>query len=539
LPVVACEAVITLLSFAIASCIILYDSREEDRLKLVVIIALLSALSVATKISAISLLIVPFFFFEKKKSKVIFVLLSVAFTILFISPVIDKLGNFTGFIGKIATHTGKYGSGDAKLFDATIFFQSIKLMVLKEFPFTFHLLLLPVGWIVIRKRNIKGSLKRLYIGITLATVFQVVLVGRHYSFHYLMPVFALFMPLHGYFWIQYFREKINIVSTLTVFLVTIIMVIAVFGRLIVKNKFEKGITNPVEKTSQVVKSELKGKYIILSDFTNGSAFIEPALRFGYSYSGNSMKMRYAPILAAVYPENYIWNDRDGLFDWNSSYIPSAIFAKNPQLYIYANGGQCEGSMLKITETIDKMGMSEFVKLKNIYQNEKSGEVIALAIADTAKIIKLSQPRLVIETSMEELSTDKENVKSNVEGYVFRGGKLRSEKFARTGNTSILLTRKDQFGLNISIPVSKGKRFKVEFWQRSSDQKQALAVASAAQSDLFYKTSAQGENKPGEWVRSELNFALPENFTDPNVQFYLYNPASDSVWIDDFRLMVFE
>lgn len=75
----------------------------------------------------------------------------------------------------------------------------------------------------------------------------------------------------------------------------------------------------------MVKSELKGKYIVLSDFNNGAAFIEPALKFGYSYSGNSMKKRYAQILASVYPENYLWNIRDGFTNWTGSYLSSDIF----------------------------------------------------------------------------------------------------------------------------------------------------------------------------------------------------------------------
>lgn len=103
----------------------------------------------------------------------------------------------------------------------------------------------------------------------------------------------------------------------------------------------------------------------------------------------------------------------------------------------------------------------------------------------------------------------------------------------------MLTSSKQFGLDISISVSKGKRYKVEFWQRSSDQKQTLVVASATKSELFYKTSDQGENKSGEWTRSELNVTLPDSYNDPNLHFYLWSPASDSVWVDDFRLMVFE
>lgn len=212
---------------------------------------------------------------------------------------------------------------------------------------------------------------------------------------------------------------------------------------------------------------------------------------------------------------------------------------NDHIYIYANTENCEVSMQKISEMIELAGISEFVNLKNVYQSEKRGEVIALAIVDTAMIRKHSQPTLVIETSMEELSEDGELIKSNKEEYSFRGGQLQTDRYARSGNSSLLLTTAKQFGLNISIPVSEGKRYKVEFWQRSSDRKQTLVVASASQSDIFYKASFQGENNSGEWTRSELNVTLPENYPDANLQFYLWSPASDSVWVDDFRVTVFE
>jgi len=537
--VVACESVIDLLSFAIVACIILYDSKNEGRTKLLVIIAVLSALMVSTKISTLCILIVPFFFFEKLKSKVSYLLLAVLFIIVFITPVLDKLGYFMSFIGRIGTHTGQYGSGEQKLFDFTIFFQSLRMMVTKELYFTLHLLLLLVGWIVITKRNIKGSLKRLYMGITLATVIQVVIVARHYGFHYLMPVFAMFMPLHAYFWFQLYREKIASISTRTASLIVILMVIGAFTRLIIMNDFEKGITTQVDKTTQLVKSELKGKYIIITDNNNGSAFIEPALKFGFAYTGGSMKKQYLQILASVYPGNYLWNGREGFSDWNGNYLATDVFSANNNIYIYAKSGSCEVSKSKISEMIDQGGMSEFVSLKNVYQNEKKGEVIDLAIVDTARINQFNHSLLNIETSMEELTANGENIKSNNEEYTFKGGNLHSERFAHSGNSSMLLTASNPFGLNISIPVSMGKRYKVEFWQRSSDQKQALVVAAASKNEIFYKTSNQGLNTSGEWVRSELNISLPESFPEESITFYMYNPNADSVWIDDFRLRVFE
>jgi hypothetical protein len=538
LPIVACESFITFLSFGLAACILLYDYKNEDSIKLLFIIALLTALSIATKISTLPILIVPFFFFEKTKSKITYLLLTLLFIFLFISPALGKLGNFAGFLEKLATHTGKYGSGEAKLFDFKIFFQSIGMMLTKEFPFTLHLILLPLGWLLIVKRNIGGSLKRLYFAITLATVFQVLIVARHYSFHYLMPVFALVMPLHSYFWIRHFKEKMAIFSPRLVPGIIIILVFVVFTRLVVRNHFEKGFTNLVEKTSQAVKSELKGNYIILTD-NNGTAFADPALKFGLSYSGASMKKLFNPILASAYPGNYFWNSRDGLTDWAGSLLPTDVFLRKNEIYIYAISGSCEVSMTNISEMIDQSGISGFVELKKVFQNEKTGEVIVRAVADTAQIIRNNHPILVIETSMEELSADGENVISNVEKYPLVGGKLRSQKIARNGSSSLLLTPSNPFGLNISFPVSAGKRFKLEFWQRSSDQMQALAVASANQSSLFYKTSVQGSNKKDEWTRCELNVSLPDSYPEPEIRFYLYNPTSDSVWVDDFRLKVFE
>jgi hypothetical protein len=539
LPIVACESVVTLSSIAIVACLILYDKTKGGNTWLFIFIVLFSALSVSTKVSSIAILIVPFFFFEKFKTKIGYLLLTFLFIFLFISPAIDKMGNFVGFIKGIATHTGSYGTGEAKLIDWSIYFQSLQKMLLKEFTFTLHLLLLPIGWYMIVKHKISGSIKRIYLAITLSTVFQVLVVARHYGYHYLMPVFALVMPLHGYFWIQFLKEKIGTFSTRIVSLVTIVMVLGVFMRLIIKNKFEKGLINPVEKTAQYIKKELKGSYIILTDNNNGGAFIEPALYFGCCYSGGAIRKQYLKWLASLYPGNFLWNSHDGLTDWTGSYLPSEIFYRNSEIYLYASIGSCGSSMLNITDMINRMEMAGFVKLMKVYQNEQSGEVIVLATADTASIRKFNQPRLDIETGMEELTDNEENFKSNYEEYIFSGGKLQSNQFARNGENSLLLTPSTPYGLDISMPVSKGKRYKIEFWQRSSNQKQALVVASASLSNKFYRTSMKGDNHKGEWTLSKLALSLPSDYLEDSINFYIWNPETDSVWVDDFKLKVFE
>lgn len=539
MPVIACETVVTFLALAIAVSIIVYDNQNQDNTKLVLLMAVLSALMIATKISTLVILIVPFLFLEKVRSKAIYLGATFFLILLFVSPVWGKLVHFTHFLSQIATHTGQYGSGEAKMFDSTIYFHSLRMMLVKELPFTLHVLLLPVGGVVIAKKGISGILKRIYIAIAVATVFQMLVVARHYSFHYLMPVLALCMTLHGYFWIRYFQPKISKVPSRILSMVVILLVAGVFIRLIVKNNFQKGIVNSVEKTTQVVQSELKGKYIIMTEYNNDTAFPEPALRFGLSYSGGNMKARYVPILAAAYPGNYLWNSRDGFTDWKGSYLASDIFSQEEKIYIYANTSSCEFSKEKINEMILQAEMSDFVTLKFVYQNENMGEVIAQAIIDHTKLTDYYKSSVSIETDMEEVTSEGELIKSNNPEFTFRGATLLSDEFARSGKKSMLLTASNPYALDMSVPIAMGTHYKVECWQKSNGQKQALVVAAASKSELFYHTSVEKVNTSDAWTRVELNIAIPKDYPEPIIHFYLWNPSQDSIWVDDFRVSVFK
>lgn len=539
MPPVACETVVTFLAIAIAAGIIVYDTQRKENTKLVLLIAVLSALTIATKISALVVLMVPFLVFEKARTKAIYLRSTFILILLFVSPVMGKLGIFTHFLGSIATHTGQYGSGEAKMFDATIFFHSLKLMLIKEFPFTLHVLLLPIGGVVIVKKGISGTLKRIYIALAVATVLQMLIVARHYSFHYLMPVFALCVPLHGYFWLRVFQQKISQVPIRVLSLVVVLLVAGVFTRLIVKNNFHKGIVNPVEKTTQAVQSTLKGKYIIMTEYNNDTAFPEPALRFGLGYSAPEMKARYIPVLSALYPDNCFWNSHDGFSNWKGSLLASEVFLADEKIYIYANTSSCEFSIEKIKEMIQQAEMANFVSLTFVYQNEKKGEVIAQANIDRARLASYYQSSVSIETDMEEVTQGGEMIKSSNPEYPLRGGAFLSDKLARSGKKSILLTASNPFGLNFSIPLSMGTQFKIQCWQKSRTQNQALIVATASKSEIFYKTSGQNINSPGEWSRTELNFAIPKDYPEPIINFYLWNPSQDSIWVDDFHLTVFK
>jgi hypothetical protein len=539
MPIVACETVVVFSSLAIVSGLLLHEMPEERKGFWLVWIAFFSALMVATKISTAVMLILPFLFFANNMQRIKFTFLILILAILFVLPVWEKLSNLTGFLAKMATHTGQYGSGEAKWFDATIYLRSLGQMIAKEWTFALHVLLIPVGWLVIFRRKLKGQMPRIYLALSVATLLQMAVVARHYSFHYLMPVFAMAMPLHLLFWLKIFQMKIESWSLRMVAFSAMILVAGVFGRLFVMNHFSAGIVNPVNRTSAAVRTQIQGTHIIISDYKNGFALPEPALRFGLAYCGPAAKAKYAPILAAHYSGNYYWNQREGFSDWNGNRLGGDVFAGHEKVYLYANTSGCGISLQKIDEMIGLSGVSGFLTNREVFRNEQSGEVIVEAEVDTAQLRKLNHPVLALEANMEELTDDHIFFRTNNPDFAIRVGGMWSDKKARSGVHSLLLTQSAQFGGNILIPVKLGRRFKLEFLQRSTDGEQALAVASASKSDVFYKTSAPAQNNPEGWARAELNVSLPVDFQEEALNFYFYNPASDSVWIDDISLKVFE
>lgn len=538
LPIVCCESVIILSSFALVACLIGYNDQLKDQKLLMVTIALLSALSVATKISSLPILIIPFFFFKGIKPKTSYTLLTLLFIVIFLLPITGKIGNFFSFIKGIATHSGTYGSGNKTLIDWGIFFHSLIQILTKDIVFTFYIIILASGWMVILKKRVKGSLYRLYSAITLATFLQIIMVSRHFGFHYLMPLFSLAMPLLGYFWLSLFREKILSWPTRTITLVVIVFVSVIFLRLIIRNNFNKGIVTPVEETALHINKEMKAPFIILTDGNNGGAFIDPALQFGLGYTGSTLRQTYRGLIDKFYHENYLWNPRDGYTNWQGCCLPAELYSKYRELYLYERNFNDEAPMSQMASMINQTGMAGFLTLRKVYENKLTHETIALAQVDTAKVRKLKMPILKIETGAEFLSSNKDKILSTDGKNCFSGVELLSGNHVHAGNRSVLLTPSSPYGLNIAVPIVEGKRFKAKIWQRSSDGNYALIVASSNIDGVFYRSSAPPNVKSGEWGECELTFSLPSNYPENEVNFYLWNPSKDSVWVDDFSISLF-
>lgn len=84
-------------------------------------------------------------------------------------------------------------------------------------------------------------------------------------------------------------------------------------------------------------------------------------------------------------------------------------------------------------------------------------------------------------------------------------------------------------------IEPGDGFEASIWRYGGD-KDAVIVASAVNSDFFYKSSnSTGEKDKMGWSKLVLFFRIPAGFKEKKIKLYLWNHSEKPVWFDDFEL----
>jgi hypothetical protein len=536
IPIVATESLLMAYSVLLALFAIALHYNTKFDSKKFVGIAILSALVLTTKISALPVLALPFALVPTWRKRFSYMGLTLLFSLVIIAPVWQKMHVFTGFIARMFTHSGKYGSGEATLINWSEFFDALKMMFTTEWPFTLHFLLLLAAWgFVLISKNLNKKLLPLLVGLTAASLFTVLAVGRHYSFHYLSPVYVTAMPLQVFLWYKLLNYNEVRISQRMVWIGVTAITLFVFTRLVVQFHFYPNLTTPVKQTVQLIENEYKGTYIVLADGNNGLGLPEPALRFGLAYAGSAQRMKYWQVVANAYQGNFVWNERNGLMNWEGVAMSTTIFSLHDTLYLYNRSASVNGSYDRITQMIELQGLEPFTKLDKVYENALSGEVIVRSVNQTTAIKQQLVPIETIQLSMDKIEGSEMQFVSQCGNYYFGGGLQQSTNFGHDDQFSIKLDEQNEYGLQLKLQVKPGERFKASVWQFTSLGKEAYWVASSQNSSLYYKTSQRNMVEPRTWNLSETQFEIPFDYSDSLLNLYLWLPEREETWIDNLRL----
>jgi len=198
---VAAESLVSLrpesLLFALSACLAalaaasLCEAPRPSSRALVTLMGATVGAAMATKITALPLLLFPLFVLGEWRTRGVFLLVSIFSALLFVAPAWGHLDGFRFIIGKIATHQGRYGEGAPEWFNLNDYAGALVDLLVGSPLLTAALALVAVALALDRRAGIQRRLRSSVLGLGVAQAASLLLVARHPGSNYLAPALGL------------------------------------------------------------------------------------------------------------------------------------------------------------------------------------------------------------------------------------------------------------------------------------------------------------------------------------------------------------
>lgn len=117
-----------------------------------------------------------------------------------------------------------------------------------------------------------------------------------------------------------------------------------------------------------------------------------------------------------------------------------------------------------------------------------------------------------------------------------GGKLQTDKEARSGSYSVLTIPKKAFAFSYHIKnTGPDWYFKLSVWRKSKDGRGVLVAAAKDPKDLYIASSNAVKIDENGWEKIELEVYTPPNFNYSELNFYVWNNSEDTIYFDDISI----
>jgi hypothetical protein len=526
---------------AIAILIILllkfYKSAGPEKIKYPLAFGFLAGFGLATKMTFLPVLIIPFMVLKGKRNKWIYLISIIPSFVLFTSPAISGYPHMAKWFLNMGTHTGTYGQGNAGIIDPKVYFNSIISIVSnnKELTAGMIIALFALLFAFFRRRNrkIKEPNQEFYIllAVLVAQVGSILLVAKHYhSNHYLFPALSLtgIVLVFIYMLINKYLSENNRKLFRSALPVTVAIIIG-FSLLNIPflTQAYNGYRMSNQSTNETMarlESDYKG---FAKVYFYPVSFNEYAsLKWGNVYSRQYSTEK----LMELFPGGLFYDVRDNIFQFWETTIPPGEFLKKYGGHILMVGGPLNDDDLKMVE-------AGGLKLNKLF----GGRIQVVYEIDTAQSaffrnsIHTGASKKTTSSDFEIFSSDGQWVLSNDGTNFCKSSALTTDK-ARSPNHSIKLEGMDSYGMEYElVAVKPGDQYEISIW-RLSGNKDVFLVASAGTVDPFYlQNSGYVETDNKGWQKVMLDFKIPEGFKGNKMKIYLWNHSNHAVWFDDFQM----
>ncbi|HQY21407.1 MAG TPA: glycosyltransferase 87 family protein [Ignavibacteria bacterium] len=171
-------------------------NSDKFSLKYPLMFGILSGVCLATKITFLPLMIIPLFILKGSRSKMIFFTTSVLSFITITYPVMGSYEHFLNFIGNLSTHDGLYGRGEKIIFNFDTIYKNFESLIIHDMFFVLILIIGILLFIYYKfKRTDYSKIftidQNILLSLLVTFIFQIFIVSKHYSQHYLVPALML------------------------------------------------------------------------------------------------------------------------------------------------------------------------------------------------------------------------------------------------------------------------------------------------------------------------------------------------------------
>ncbi|MGL4599055.1 MAG: hypothetical protein ACRCYO_16165, partial [Bacteroidia bacterium] len=363
------------------------EDKKQNR-NLVIGFAAVGGWLLATKVSSLPILAIPFFLLPGWRSKTAYTLGTFVFATLFVWPIWNRIDRFFAFASSMATHTGRYGAGGEGIVDSKAFSENLVLIFTKEYLFTTIAALTVLAtifvWLLgssVRKKH--PRLAWLLIGLVVSFVLNVVLTAKHYSYHYLIPSHTQLMLA---VWVlvliaaSYLPERfMRLLSPVRMTVLVVIVAYILFVRMDKNHEHFPNKHNTHFYTADYLEGDpnVTRVHFLYGDLTSGSPL--PAHYMGWAYASD-LRSEYNPILKKVYPNDLFFDPTKRWFlDWDGRVVPEYILLKGRALLHNLQGQEWALNVAKeVLQGYSKD--SAGVSFKRVYQNkETKAEIVEMTM----------------------------------------------------------------------------------------------------------------------------------------------------------------
>lgn len=517
-----------------------YTSVNQHNKWYPILFGLLGGFGLATKITFLPLLVIPFIILKGSWKKIAY--LSVIFPsfILFTLPAAPAYRLMAKWFLNLGTHSGMYGQGSKAVIDPVQYLNSLVLIASRNKELvaviivTFLLLAAIFLFPNLRKQRGKYPETPYLLAFLLALTGSVLMVAKHYFVnHYLMSALSLSGIVIVFIYL--FAERLfgergkRLIARLLPFAIAVFVGVALLNKpyLTLARQGYRLSNQDTDETMARIERDYPGfvkTYYYPGSFNNYSA-----IRWGNIYS----RQFHTEMLMKFFPDGLFYNSWENSFQlWETDISPKDFIGKYGGRILLIGGPRNNEEFIKVQEG--------GLMLKKLFE----GRVQVVYEVDTALSgffkgnIHEHPPVWRLQNDFETISSDKQWVMAGSERFCNISSLINENP--RSGKFAFKLPIPDSYAMDYQLKnVKPGQIYEVSIWRFGGEQDASIVVSSAKADRFYVKSNGFSETDSRGWQKLVVNFKVPEGFDEQMLKIYLWNHGGKPAWFDDFRIERYE